>query len=256
MKKNNNNDWPLLLRVKTKTLFLTISIWLLFAWFLFLANDILSLLDLGSNRPIWDLMFNDRPIEWTQWFLLAFAIICASYISGREKNKGISSFFFLLAVGLGLMLIEEAGDIRHVISSEVLKSFGEKPLGINYRVLSDIPYFTALSIVPVYAVLKYGKNIWKFSKTRTYLIISVSIYATAAIASGLRHFNDFYVRLGAWIDSNLFQNKFPVPDYFSQEWSHFLLVDSVLEESIELMAATFMLAVTLSYIEVLRRKEK
>jgi len=65
-------------------------------------------------------------LEWTQWFLFVFAVVASTYLAGsldaRNRAK-VTRFFFLFAVGLGLMFIEDAGDIRHVISSEVQLQF-------------------------------------------------------------------------------------------------------------------------------------
>lgn len=245
-----SDQCPLLLQISPKALLLAVLGLLLVVWGLFIAVDILNLVDLGMNSPMWTHLFNDRPVEWAQWFLLVLAVVAAAYLAGRlHSHRRIMSsrFFFLLAIGLGLMLIEEAGDIRHAIGRDVGKLFGSEVLGIHYRVVSDVPYFAALAAVPLYAVLRYGTYAWESARMRLYLVAGVALYALAAISSGLRTLGDFYVGVGAWVDAVLLPGRFPVPEGMTQARGHFYLVDSVLEESVELLAAAMMLAAVLAF---------
>jgi len=56
----------------------------------------------------------------------------------------------------------------------------------------------------------------------------------AAIGSGIRYLGDFYIRIGAWVDRTFLGNRFPAPEGMTQERAHFFIVDSVIEESVEL----------------------
>lgn len=247
--------WPLLLRISPAAFLSAALGWLTLAWGMFMAVDIWGAIDLGTSMPLWHWLFNDRPIEWTQWFLLVFATVAAAYLAGRlyaDRRVMASRFFFLFAIGLGFMLIEDAGDIRHVLSAIVLSLFGSEKyglvLGIPYRVVSDVPYFAALAAVPVYAVLRYGRHIWESVRTRWFLAAGILLYAIAAIGSAVSHFHEFYVRTGAWLDALLFAHRFPVPEHMSQGWTHFLLMDSVIEESVELLALAMIVAGILAFV--------
>ncbi len=249
--------WPLLLRIPPGTLILAVLGWLVLAWTVFIAVDILRVVDLGMNSPMWRHLFNNRPIEWTQWLILACAVVAAAYLAGRlhsETHAMVSRFFLLLAIGLGLMLIEEAGDIRHAISGYVYRLFGSEVFGLHYRVVSDVPYFAALAAVPLYAVLGYGRYVWESVKIRFYLVSGVGLYALAAMSSGFRTLGDLYIGLGAFVDGALFANRFPVPEGMTQTRAHFFLVDSVLEESVELLAAAMMLAAILAFASDVRSR--
>ncbi|MFO7918129.1 MAG: hypothetical protein R6V13_08625 [Anaerolineae bacterium] len=254
--------WPLLLRISPRTLLLVVLGWLMLAWAMFIAVDIWGLVDLanfGAGKPLWRYLFNDHPVEWTQWFLLAFAIVAAAYLAGRLCVGGramASRFFLLFAIGLGLMLIEEAGDIRHSLSFYLERAFGPQILGLHRSVVSDVPYFAALAAVPLYALLRYGRYAWESVRLRFYLASGVMLYALAAIASGIRDFRDFYVIIGAWIDGALFGNRFPIPYDYTQATAHFFIVDSVIEESVELLAATMILAAILAFAGDLRLWQK
>lgn len=154
------------------------------------------------------------------------------------------------------MLIEEAGDIRHAISGYVYRLFGSEVFGLHYRVVSDVPYFAALAAVPLYAVLGYGRYAWELVKIRFYLVSGVGLHALAAMSGGVRTLGDLYIRFGALVDGALFGNRFPVPERMTQARAHFLLVDGVLEESVELLAAAMMLPAILAFRgDVNRRRE-
>ncbi len=249
--------WPWLLRLSPGVVLMAVVGWLVFAWGVFIAIDIGQLFGAELNRPAWRLLFNDYPVEWSAWFVLAFATVSAAFLAGMLRmleRPGAAKFFFWLAVGLGLMLIEDAGDIRHTISGEVQRVAGDEVLGIHYRVFSDSIYFTLLAAAPVYAVLRYGKYAWQSVRSRWYLLSGVGLYAVAAIGSSVRHLGDFYIKIGAWLDGLVFGGGFPVPDGMSQERAHFLLVDSVLEESVELLAAALLLAAILAFASDVRSK--
>ena len=250
-----DDDWPWLFRIRPKVLIWSIVGWIMFAWLLFLSVDIWQWFDLGNERPMWSLLFNDRPIEWTQWFLFAFAIAGFAYLAARldvAQRRLAAKFFFLFAIGLGLMMIEDAGDIRHTLSWEVRRITGDTILGLPYRSMVDLPYFALLAAVPLYAVIRYGRYVWAEVAVRRYLIASVILYAIASIGSGVRYFGDFYQNMGAWIDNNLMGGQFPGVSGHSQETTHLLLIDSPIEESIELMAITLLIAGMLTYALRLR----
>lgn len=248
-----SSGWPLLLRLSPRALMLAVVGWLGIAWGLFIAVDIFDLVQLGT--PLFPHLFNDRPVEWTQWILLALAIAAAAYLAGRlqaEDRAGASRFFFLLAIGLGFMLIEDAGDVRHTISGYARDMIGYEILGLHHAVVTHVPYYAALAAVPVYAVLRYGRHPWVSVRTRFYLGGGVLLYAVAALASSLAFLDDFYVGLGAWVDRVLLGGRLPVPGRIARSGAHFMLVDSVIEESVELLAVAMMLAAILSFAGYVR----
>lgn len=258
MKKQSNkkpttkidNDWPWLFRVKPKVLVWSIAAWIIFAWLLFLSVDIWQWFDVGDERPMWSLLFNDRPVEWTQWFWFAFAITMSGYLASRldvAQRRMAAKFFFLFAISLGLMMIEDAGDIRHTLSWEVQRITGDTIFGLPYRSMVDLPYFALLATLPLYTVIRYGRYLWPEVAVRRYFIASVILYAIASIGSGVRYLGDFYQRMGAWIDDNLMGGRFPIKEGDSQETTHLLLIDAPIEESIETIAITLLIAGILTY---------
>ncbi len=232
---------------------LAVFAWLGIGWALFIAVDILGMVELGT--PLYPHLFNDRAIEWTQWVLLALAIAASAYLAGRlqaEDRAGSARFFFLLAIGLGLMLIEDAGDVRHTISGYAWGMVGYEIFGLHHAVVTHVPYYAALAAVPVYAVLRYGRYPWASVRTRLYLGGGVLLYALAAMASALAFLDDLYVEVGAWVDRVVLAGRLPVPDGIAASGAHYMLVDSVLEESVELLAAGMMLAAILAFASYVR----
>jgi hypothetical protein len=245
--------WPRVLRVQPRTLLLVIGTWIAVAWAAVLLVDIINVGGIGDHlyRPVWRHLFNGRPVEWTQWFILVFLVVAAGYVAGRLSalgERGPAAFFGLIGLGAGFMLIEDAGDIRHTISGYVQRHIGEEVLGLHYQVASDVPYFGLLALIPLYAVLRYGQYPWRVRQVRPYLVAGVGLYAVAAIGSGFRHFGDMYIRLGSALDANLLGGRFPVNPGHTQDRSHFHLVDGILEETVELVAVTCLLAVVLAYV--------
>lgn len=219
------------------------------AWVVFVAVDLLGLTRPRLEETAWLLLFNDRPVEWLQWLLQGGAILSAGFIAGRltsEEDRGLRAFLLVLAGGLVFMLFEDAGDARHEISGYVRQGFGDDLLGLPYRVVSDVPYLMVVAALPIYAVLRYGRDAWRSPSSRPYLVTGFALYALAGGASSLRHLGGLYISIGAAVDRVLFAGRFPVPSAMTQDRAHFFVIDAVFEESIETMAAASLLAAILA----------
>ncbi len=249
--------WPWLLRLRPGLLLVAVAAFVLTAWLVFLAVDIIDVGGISDRipMPMWTYLFNDHVVEVTQWIMLAVVVALSGYLGGRlagTVHRGASSFFFILAIGLGLMLVEEAGDIRHGISGAVRLHFGADVLGLPYQMVSDVPYFAALAVLPLYAVIRYGRHAWASVSARPYLVAAVGLYGLAAISSGLRHLGSLYVNLGSVIDRAFFGGRFPPAPGMTQDRAHYFVVDGPIEESVELFAVTCMLAMVLAFVADLR----
>lgn len=241
--------WPRPLQVRPRTVVLAAAGLVAVAWVVFLAIDIVGLVEWPEDRVAWRKLFNDRPVEWSQWLLQGSAILVAGFVAGRltrEEDRGLRAFLLVLGAGLVLMLFEDAGDARHVISRDLRDLYGEEILGLPYRVVSDVPYFLVIAALPIYALLRYGREAWRAPTARPYLVAGYGLYALTGGGSGIRHLGDLYITIGAFVDRVVFAGRFPVPSNLSQERAHFFVVDSVLEESLETMAAASLLAVMLA----------
>ncbi len=218
--------------------------------------DIAGWIDPGLSRPVWMILFNDRPVEWTQWLLLAVSAGSTGYLAGRLDSMGQTMqarFFLLIAIAFGLMLVEDAGDIRHTLNREIGRLTGDEIFGIKRDFVVEAPYFLALAALPLYAIIRYGKYVWQASNVRLYLFTGFVFYALAAGGSAISNLFHSYVIVGGFIDLVLLGNNLePLPGR-SQGFTYFLFTDSVIEESVELIGLTLILAAILAFAGNLRK---
>ncbi|TVP50838.1 MAG: hypothetical protein EA350_00385 [Gemmatimonadales bacterium] len=256
--EGNLERWPVPLRARARTVLLLVAGLVALAWAAVVWIDLLGMVERGDRfKPVWVHLFNDRPVEWIQWFILPATTVGAAYLAARLhhlEEQRPASFFFLLAIATALMLIEDAGDIRHVISDYVVQFHGDRVLGLPTRVATDVPYFALLAAVPLYALIRYGRDAWRAPGARPYLVTGFGLYALAGASSGIRHLGDLYVRLGAFIDARIMGGRFPVPEGMDPDRAHFFLVDSLLEESVESLAAACFLGIVLAFATDVRAR--
>jgi hypothetical protein len=224
------------------------------AWMLVLVFDLLQVIG-PLERPVWEQVFhNNRPAEWVQWTVLLTGAVLSAFISAHLSG-GPARFFFVMAFGLALIFFEDSSDLRHVLFYEYWSPMAGASIGaFPTRVISDTLYFSLIAAVPLYAVLRYGRSIWPAPATRYYLIVGVILYALAGGLSAVRHLNDLYVNTGAWIDSTVFASRWPASPGMSESRAHFYVMDSFIEESLEMMGAAFLLAMVLAYAEFHRAR--
>jgi hypothetical protein len=220
-------------------------------WALFLTFD---LWNVGGVRDraggLMGHVFNDRPVEWGQWVCLSALAVAGGRLAGRLRTLGareMGAFWTLVGVAAALMLIEDAGDLRHVIARYVLDFGGEERFSVN-RTISDVVYFGAIASVPLYAVARYGRRAWRATAMRPYLAIGVLLYAVAAIGNALRHYDALYIRLGRRLHDALVMNgPMPTPPGMDENRMYFMIIDGPVEESLELLAASALLAACVAY---------
>lgn len=102
----------------------------------------------------------------------------------------------------------------------------------------EFVYFSALAAVPLYALLCYGRHLVSSPRLLAYVLAGFALYGTAAIASVTRNWGGWYGWVGARIHEGL---GMVAPEGMSAEESGHWLVDAVLEETLETLAATFLL---------------
>ncbi len=221
-----------------------------------------------NTRPF---MFNhlycNRGIaEIFQWVFLGGAALTSMFISGfmYNRNRVIFLFWAIMSVAFIMMLIEDAGDPRHTISTYFGLLFSSS---LAPKMVEGV-YFTILAAIPIYALLQYRKPVMADSRTARYLISGFAGYATAAIFSFAGDFifrdDSFYTWSGGKIRSAMLlisdkqtavqwtfydkEHGWPVINYF--------LMDSMVEESIELMAAAAFCASTVAFLLYVRKAYK
>ena len=221
------------------------------------AHNFLSLqerlINRGRERPfMWYFLFMEgSPTEMLQWAYLAGTVVLCGYLSGQLRAKKYfppSRFFLLLGVGTSIMLMEDAGNLRHQIKYYVRLIFGDTMiLGMG----TEIVFYLLLASLLLYAFVKYWRYPWQSWQTRYYMIGGCLFYAVAAIASATRHFRDWYDHAGEWILKVLglseTVNALFIP-YSGGRDAGFYIMDFLVEESIELMGASALCAAILAYL--------
>jgi len=173
-------------------------------------------------------------VEYVQWFFMALITLAGAALSGFHFARGerrACFFWALVAISFIFMVIEDAGDPRHIVAG-----YASDLLGWDNRYVEGT-FFMAMGLPVVYAFLRYWKTPFYYPQTRLYLIVGAALYGMVATASILRHQADFYRRLGGRLSPLLFDDN--VPGFF--------LMDFMVEESIELMAATIFFCGVLVY---------
>ena len=100
------------------------------------------------------------------------------------------------------------------------------------------------------------RGLLSLPSARGSLVSAYLLYATAGGGSCLRHVGDLSITIGAAIDRIVFAGRCPVSEGMIQERAHFLILDSLIEESIETMAAAAFLAAILAFGREVRRRAR
>lgn len=197
--------------------------------------DVLNVSSVASERGLWWHLFRNRgPIEWVQWIFLSLtflsgAVLCGIYWERDKKNE--RNFWGLLSLTFLFMLIEDAGDPRHVLAD-----YGYTLFDISRRNIEGAVFL--LIVLPLgYAVLRYWRVIFYSVQTRVYFFLGAGFYGLAALCSLFREKEAFYVNVGERLSAAITGSTIP----------GFFLMDFVLEESLELMAAAVFFSGVLVY---------
>ncbi len=196
--------------------------------------------------------------EVFQWFFLGSSGLIAMFSATKmhNKNRGLFMFWLLMSIAFILMLIEDAGNIRHLTMSYVQWIFNEPDQGVM-GTLAEFLVFSVIGGIPLYALIRYWNDIKSFAKTKTYLLLGFFFYGLAVSFSFLgtafegilpvnlyaflgKFFYDFSLSLG---DQNL--EKIWSESSFNIE---FFLMDSLFEENIELLGSGILLAACISFL--------
>ncbi len=249
------------------TLFLGLSFLLLMYIGVFLVDikNIFGLRALFHGRTVpalWDLLFTEAgPVELVQWFFLGGLTVISGLISGRLRERGEhrkSRFWLFFSIAGFLFLMEDAGNVRHF--------FLRNLFALDWTVLNVLEtlYFGLLAFFPVYAVVRFGKDIVGKNITTKLLIIGFIFYGSAAVLSGPLEATEYDWRLGDGIYNimvgvggeelrELYEDADQRILELERERGVTMmdvrtrLVDYPVEESLELMGVVFLVSSALSY---------
>jgi len=203
-----------------------------------------------------------KTAEILQWILLGGASLVAMFIAGIMHKRDRTAFLFwsIMAVAFTLMLIEDAGNPRHTMRSYVQAIFSEEERGLLGTAAEGV-YFTLLAAIPIYALLHYRKPVMADRQTTRYLITGFVGYGLAASLSLFGTGIGIYLWAGNKLKSGLL---LLADEQAGLNWSQYeqavsgpffdiMLMDWVVEESIELMAAAAFCASAVAFLLYVRK---
>lgn len=212
---------------------------------------------------LWDFLFREGSIvEIGQWIFLGVFTIASAYVSGSCSGEE-SKFWGLLSIGGVLMLIEDAGNVRHLIIRDILP--------LNWIMLNVVETFIFLIIgLPfVIAVMKYRRPIFDLETTRILLALGIVFYVAAAFISGPADITEINNNLGSAMENTMIYLSQGELKAIHEETNEAIIeryktgymdisaryVDFLLEESLELLGAIFLSSAALTRVGG-RRNEK
>lgn len=199
---------------------------------------------------LWDYLFREASlIEFFQWLFLAGFSLTAAYTAGVREGEE-KKFWGLLAVSGSLMLIEDAGNIRHFIIRDLLS------LSWNMLNVLETAIFGVIALPLITALLLYRERPFQQETVRKLLVLGVIFYGFAAFLSGPADLTGLNDSLGDsiksvtdWMSGGQLSEVYSEvdedikdrrPTGYMDVSARF--VDFLVEESLELLGATFLFA--------------
>jgi len=214
-----------------------------------------------------------------QWLLLGSVVIVFAMIAGGARGEARRSerrFGLFMAIGFLLMLLEDAGDVRHVYRTIIEAFFGGGSYAIEetYGVvgtLFELSYFAIIAGVISFALFRYRATYWGDVTVRRYFAGGFVLYAVAVGSSWLGNafravtgFRDVYTVAGEWATARLFLARSDTREIFERSNAtlrdsgmhplEFAFVDRVYEESLELLGGASFLVAALVLYRVLQER--
>jgi hypothetical protein len=203
-----------------------------------------------ERRALWVHLFEDAsPTEFLQWAALGAIVILAASLSGAAKQArrtDASAFWRLASVGALLMLLEDAGNVRHRLA-HYADLLGLLDAPGPWHLAVEAAWFGVIALVLVVAVVRFSGSIGASRRTVAYGLSGAIAYAMAATMSATRDVGWWYADAGRWIQESLLRADLLVPEGWVPAHVHFFLMDYVVEETIELIGASLLLAAVLAH---------
>jgi len=243
-------------------------------WLAFFAVDVFDVANSRGN--IRHLPFNDQglvliwlfgeggPIEILQWASNICSLgLCFSFaiLHDSRGEPYISRTFRFGTMGFLLLLLEDIGNVRHFFALSIRYYLYEEMdytgEGMQVHTISDIIFYSLLGALMVYFFWRVYPALKKASHARSFLIVGYICYGIAAFASATRYIADWYEHLGSILIAPVYPNMNSIfladnTDYTMHSLGYWI-VDLLLEESLELIAASALLTTFLIYMSCLAR---
>ena len=137
-------------------------------WALVVLADFLELIQIGRNVVLFYYIFNEGyPTEWLQWACLAGCVIVSGFLWGRlsagaDMQKSVAAAFGFWSFGFALMLMEDAGNIRHGLAGFIGVTFFPDDQGrsqLFYRGMAELTIYAALGFLLLWPLVRYWKRL-------------------------------------------------------------------------------------------------
>ncbi len=210
---------------------------------------------------LWDYLFSEGgPAEILQWLFIGLFGLTAGYLSGllraRDQYRP-SRFWFLFALLAVFMIMEDAGNVRHFLTTRGVLLFRDEMI---YRSVIELIYFGLIALIPLTALIKYRRQLLRHRRTTVLLLTGCFLYALAVGMSGTRDIRFWYQTAGNIIYEwtlefggedlqTLYEETDEILKNMGQIEIRYRMMDYLVEESLELLGAAFLWASSLSYLE-------
>ena len=225
---------------------------------------------------LWFELFSEgRFVERVQWGLLGFACLTALFarlsLSVAHGDPAVSTT--ALAGGLALMLLEDSVNLRHVGAYLVLQRFGDGAIGSSLLCGGfELVYFGLLALMMIAPLVVFARARVLSRGTCRWLFAAYGVYAFAGLFSVSRTFGSdggLQGAFGTWLIDRL--DLLSRPNWLAAETSFhehiaetdgangsfgYLLVDHLVEESVELVAAGLLASAVAMLARDLRRNRR
>jgi hypothetical protein len=210
--------------------------------------------------PVWYILHREAgPTENLQWLSLGLSILCCGVLAGLGVARAAlgrvrmnSAGWLVLGFGLVLLIMEDAGNVRHVMREQVVFVLNT-PVEATALVVELIIY-TVFSLVMLLGLALTWRQwicpggAWKR------ILLGFAAYGVAGFASATRNVGDWYVvaggRLITWLgmtDDVRWTTFAGIAGGLRE--TGFYLMDLMLEESLELLAVGLILSSLLHQIQ-------
>ena len=246
---------------------IVVLIWLTFAWTIAFLVDVTRLLDFHLFMPnsnfhfplIWYYLFSEAsPTENLQWLnqFLGLIVSTICWFRLRRTHARLSAYWLGLASGLLIMLVEDSLNFRHLIYGYYLEVLLSEVSILNqyHKTIWELLFYSILSILIIFSGYNLFKAIKPNKQTVFFLFVGYLLYGIAAFGSATRKVFDWQERFGEWIIVRYSLDQLPnwskgidllaKARESSEDYTHtmgYLLIDHWYEESLELLAAGFLI---------------
>lgn len=238
--------------------------YLLVFWLVMLTVDIYDVAGLRTllrrdiGYPSWfHMFFEGGPIVWAQAvaYYGVVAALCAAvglvWGCGSRRDQWMIPFLLLMAVGTTLMVLEDTNNVGQRIGSWVAEVVGDDSIVVR---LVRLPIFALAGTIPLFALWRYRRRLWQeLSRAFGLMLGAWALFAVIAVTAELLTLvMPLYPRVGGFLLDVVFGGR-PLdlprksgPAFFpgtaDEDMTAVVFMDFVYEESLELIAAAFLLA--------------